>query len=188
MSEPRSALNGASYNGFASITEAAPHGMITIRGDMASEPFRDAVANSAQVPVPSKTMLRQAGDRTLAWMSPDELLLLCPYADVAGSIAALQAALSNSHHLISDVSDARAMFTVTGVDAYEVLAKLTPADISPDRFAPGVLRRTRLAQVPAAIWMQDETSFRVICFRSVAQYVFDLLRISAQPGSEVGYF
>lgn len=51
-----------------------------------------------------------------------------------------------------------------------------------------MFRRTRLAQVPAALRMVDDETFEVICFRSVAQYVFDLLKVAGQPGSEVGFF
>ncbi|MFT5363958.1 MAG: hypothetical protein ACI9VX_001584, partial [Dinoroseobacter sp.] len=31
-------------------------------------------------------------------------------------------------------------------------------------------------------------SFRVIAFQSVAQYVEDLLKTAAKPGTQVGYF
>ena len=55
-------------------------------------------------------------------------------------------------------------------------------------FTPGMFRRTRLAQVPAALWMTEDDSFQIICFRSVAQYVFDLLCVAAQDGSKVRAF
>jgi len=77
---------------------------------------------------------------------------------------------------------------VRGPHAREVMAKLAPVDLAPAAFTPGMFRRTRMAQVPAAFWMPEEDVFRVVCFRSVAQYVFDLLSIAAQPGSEVGAF
>ncbi|MGC1503573.1 MAG: sarcosine oxidase subunit gamma, partial [Sulfitobacter sp.] len=51
-----------------------------------------------------------------------------------------------------------------------------------------MFRRTRLAQVPAAFWMPDAETVQIICFRSVAQYVFDVLNVAAQCGSEVGAF
>jgi hypothetical protein len=35
--------------------------------------------------------------------------------------------------------------------------------------APGEMRRTRLQQVPAAIWFESATEARVVCFRSVAR-------------------
>jgi sarcosine oxidase subunit gamma len=52
---------------------------------------------------------------------------------------------------------------------------------------PGERRRTRLQQAAGAIWLESNTEARVICFRSVARYVFDLLAISARDGGAVGY-
>jgi sarcosine oxidase subunit gamma len=42
--------------------------------------------------------------------------------------------------------------------------------------------------VAAAIWISGEDQISIICFRSVAQYVFELLRQAAHPASRVGYF
>jgi sarcosine oxidase subunit gamma len=39
--------------------------------------------------------------------------------------------------------------------------------------------------VPAAFWIEGE-GFTVVAFRSVGQYVFDLLSVAAAPGGEVG--
>ena len=61
-------------------------------------------------------------------------------------------------------------------------------DFAPAAFTQGMFRRSRMAQVPAAIWMTDEETFQIICFRSVAEYVFSLLKVAAQPDSEVGVF
>ena len=68
------------------------------------------------------------------------------------------------------------------------MAKLAPVDLSPDAFKLGMFRRTRMAQVAAAFWMVDDTTFQIVCFRSNAQYVLDLLKVAAQKGSEVGFF
>ncbi|MEP2203837.1 MAG: sarcosine oxidase subunit gamma, partial [Tateyamaria sp.] len=67
-------------------------------------------------------------------------------------------------------------------------AKLAPVDLAPGQFTSGMFRRTRMGQVPAAFWLREDGVFEVICFRSVAQYMFDLLSVAAQPGSEVGHF
>ena len=75
-----------------------------------------------------------------------------------------------------------------GAFAREVLGKLMPVDFSADAFGPGQIRRSRMAQVPAAVWMTGEDAFRVVCFRSVAQYVFDLLKTAASEGGEVGLY
>ena len=86
------------------------------------------------------------------------------------------------------MSDARASFRVSGPHAREVLGKLCPVDLAPAQFTPGMFRRTRMAQVPAALWLAEEDALQVICFRSQARYVFDLLCVAAQEGSEVGVY
>ena len=94
----------------------------------------------------------------------------------------------SNHTLAVNVSDARAVFRISGAHSRDVLAKLAPVDLSPDSFTPGMIRRTRLAQVPAAFWIEDGDSFRLVCFRSVAQYVFDLLKTAAEAGSAPEYY
>ncbi len=188
MPEAVSALSGASFDGFVRVEDAGTQGMITLRGDLSDAGFRGAVTQAAGTDLPGALRIETAGARSLAWMSPDELLLLCPYAEARETVAKLGEALSGTHHLAVNVSDARAMLRIAGGEVREVLAKLTPADVSPGAFGPGQFRRSRLAQIPAAFWMPDEATICVICFRSVARYAFDLLRTAATPGSEVGYF
>jgi sarcosine oxidase subunit gamma len=189
MSEPVTALKNAAYsNGIAEICELGPQGMITLRGDMSADYMQTLVTKLTGADFPAQRSCTAAGEYALAWMSPDELLLLCPYAQAHELSARMQEALSGHHALVANVSDARALFELTGPHAREVMAKLAPVDLAPGQFAPGMFRRSRMAQVPAAFWMPQEDCFRVICFRSVGQYMFDLLKIAAQPGSEVGHY
>lgn len=191
MSEPntgQSALPGARFEGIARLRDCGPQGMITLRGDLASRALRGAATAATGAKMPGQRRITHGPEGSLGWMSPDELLILCPAAAVAERLAGLQARLARSHALAVEVSDARAMFAVEGAGAREVLAKLCPVDLAPGRFEPGELRRTRLAQVPAAFWIAPDGGFRLICFRSVAAYVFDALRMAAQPGGEVGVF
>ncbi|MDP5334258.1 MAG: sarcosine oxidase subunit gamma, partial [Paracoccaceae bacterium] len=67
-------------------------------------------------------------------------------------------------------------------------AKLAPVDLHPAHVGPGDVRRTRLAQVAGAFWMPEAGQINVVCFRSVAQYVFDLLCTAADPAASVDYF
>lgn len=188
MSEARSALQGRSADGIARVEELGLRGMITLRGDLGDTTLRSAATGAAGVAFPGPRQACIAGDRGLLWMSPDEILVLVPHAEAPQAAAAMSAALAGTHALVAEVSDARAVFRVSGPAAREVLAKLTPADVSPSGFGPGEVRRTRLAQAAAAFWMTEEAAFEVICFRSVAQYVFDLLATAAAPGGEVGHF
>ena len=175
MSDPVSALNGASFQGFAAIHEIGPLGMITLRakGVKALDKAIKAVTGTK---VPAQRRIEVNGDRACGWMSPDEYLLIVPYGEVRDALASLAMSLAEEHHLAVDVSDARAVFRVEGERAAEVLAKLAPVDF--DKLEPGELRRSRTAQVAAAMWQQDG-GFTLVCFRSVARYVFDLLENAA---------
>ncbi len=193
MSEPVSALNGASFEGLVTLTDRGPTGMITLRGDLAAPEMAKALDKALALTVPDTRRVQPAkgvSKGQAAWMSPDELLLILPYGQVATVCTSLSAALEGTHHLVADVSDARALITVSGQDAHvrEVLAKLAPVDLHPAQFGPGDFRRTRLAQVAGAFWMPEAGQINVICFRSVAQYVFDLLSAAADPAAPVDYF
>lgn len=187
MSEPVTALGGVRWDaGIATIAEVHLQGMITLRGPLADPAIKNAATGVAAVDFPGQGMANCVEDRGICWMSPDELLVLCPYGTVQPNLEKMQATLAKAHATVADVSDARAVFRLSGPKAREVLAKLVPVDLSPDAFKAGMFRRTRMAQVPAAFWLHEAEMFQIVCFRSHAQYVFDLLRVAAMPGSEVG--
>lgn len=188
MFDPVTALKGAADpSGFASVTELGPLGMITLRGDLSEKTITKAAVAAGGVTLPGQRMCNTEGERGIAWMSPDELLLMCPYAEVHDRLTDLRGKLAKHHALAVNVSDARAVFQVTGDNVREVVAKLAPVDMYADAFTPGMFRRTRFAQVPAAFWMPDEATVHIVCFRSVAQYMFDVLNVAAQAGSEVNH-
>ena len=188
MSDLQTALKGASFEGTVTVADAGLTGMITVRGDIAT--IMAAAAKETGVAVPETRGVTQSGDFGIAWMSTDEILVLCPYDQAVDLTTKLSTALDGEHALAVNVSDARALISVTGEPAAlrETIAKLAPVDLALDRFAVGEMRRTRFAQVAAAFWLMSESEARVICFRSVGEYVFNLLKTSAKSGGEVGVF
>ncbi len=187
MSNAVSALQGKLAPGEVTVREAGLRGMIVLRGNLGDKKLHAVCTGVAGVDFPGQGQANCVGEKGLCWMSPDELLVLVPYADVPRAIALIDKALQGTHYLAENVSDARALILVEGSFCREVIAKLAPADLHPDSFKPGDFRRTRLGQVAAAFWMRDQDTFEVICFRSVAGYAFDLLAASAKAG-EVGHF
>ncbi|MEL7212626.1 MAG: sarcosine oxidase subunit gamma family protein [Pseudomonadota bacterium] len=183
MSEAVTALNGASYDGYVRVEDAGLCGMISLRGDLSDAKVKKACKDASGQAMPQPRGI--AGDLNggIGWMSPDEALVLVPYAEAPAAAARMEMALKGTHTLVVEVSDARAVFTLRGDKLREVLAKVTPADVS--RLPVGELRRTRVAQVAAALWLSDEATAHLICFRSVADYMFELLSRSALPGSQV---
>jgi sarcosine oxidase subunit gamma len=180
-----SALQGAEATGLVTIREMGLQGMVTLRADLSTA--AGAVKTVTGADMPGRRAIAAGRECQVAWMSPDELMVLCDHAKADAMVADLTRALAGQHHMAVNVSDARAVFALSGTPGAlrDVLAKITPADIA--ALSPGEMRRTRLQQVAGAIWFDSETEARVICFRSVTRYVFDLLAISARPGGAVGY-
>jgi sarcosine oxidase, subunit gamma len=189
MSEAVTALRGRSFTGSVTVEDAGPVGMVTVRAVLSDEGVRAALA-TAGAEVPEAGGLTWTDDGGTLWMSPDEVLILCAAHEAAGKASALARALDGSHALVADVSQARIVIRLTGRDVLvrEVLAKLSPADLRASALPPGQVRRTRLGQVAAAFWFTSDGEAMLICFRSVADYVFALLSNAAAPGSDVGHF
>lgn len=182
MSNAVSALNGKTAAGDVTVSDAGLQGMITLRGDLGAKKLRAVCTDLTGVTFPEQGKAKAEDGKGLCWMSPDELLVLVPYAGVGDAVAQIDTALAGTHYLAENLSDARALITLSGPFAREVIAKLAPVDLHPDSFGPGDFRRTRLGQVAAAFWMDDAQVIHVICFRSVADYAFDLLAASAKAG------
>ena len=184
MSEAVSALAGARASGLVELADAGVTGMITLRGDLPL--LEGALESVLGLGLPGQRQVVTGQRGQVLWMSPDELLIVLPYAEAPGVAAALSAALGDAFATVAVVSDARALITVTGAQARDVLAKLMPVDFAD--FPAGSVRRTRAAQVAAALWRESETEWKLVCFRSVASYVFEALATVAQPGGEVGLY
>ncbi|QQA41267.1 sarcosine oxidase subunit gamma [Pelagovum pacificum] len=170
-----------------SVSRQPLRGMISLRGDLSSDALRGACKTVTGAEIPDMRGATLAGEGGIAWMSPDELLLLTPIDAVPSAIGQLSDSLSGTHHMATDLSDARAVFRLSGSGWREVVARLSPADAAPAALPPGTMRRTRLAQVAAAIWVRSETEAEVFCFASVADYVEGLLQNAAASGT-VGFY
>lgn len=154
-------------------------GMITLRADLEAQEAADLLG-MVGLTMPEMRRIADTEAGQVAWMSPDELLILCPPERAAALAAQMAEACAGEHMLVAEVSDARARFAVAGPTARAALAKLCPVDLAPGRFEPGEIRRTRLAQVACALWMTGPEAFELICFRSVADYVSGALTQAAR--------
>lgn len=170
------------------LSRANARGMITLRGDLADAAFAKAVKDVTGAALPGIREVTTGGKGAVIWMSPDELLLLVePDATTAATLG-LETALSGTHHLVADVTDARITFALTGPGAREVLAKGAPVDLSPDAFRIGMVRRTRLGQIAVAFWMTGDEAFELVVSRSVADFAEAWLQNAGRAGSLPGHF
>ncbi|MEM6727460.1 MAG: sarcosine oxidase subunit gamma family protein [Pseudomonadota bacterium] len=180
-------MSERSFDGLVKVRELPQRGMMTLKGDLASAAVKEAAVLVTGVDFPAMGQCNCDGEHGLAWMAPDELLVLCPHKAVIEELGRMDTVLAASHHLIADVSDARVIFRIEGAGLRDVLAKLCPADLRPASLAPGQFRRTRLAQVPCAFWLRGDDWAEIVVFRSVADYAWDVLCQAASPDAAVGH-
>ena len=83
MSNAISALNGRMAPGEVTIREAGLRGMIILRGDLSNKKLRSVCKKLSGVAFPEKGQAFCDGEQGLCWMSPDELLVMVPYAQAA---------------------------------------------------------------------------------------------------------
>ena len=183
---PQSALMGAHHAGRVVLADAGLIGMVSIRGDLGDGAFRAAVAEVTGHEVPDQRGMIGNAAGGLGWMSPDELMAFCPHAQAEALAQRLRDRLAGTHHMVTVLSDARAEIRLSGAGWREVLAKGAPVDLHPASFTHGEIRRSRLGQVPVAFWA-TETGAELVCFRSVAGFVFEWL-VTAETGGPVGLF
>lgn len=157
------------------VRDAATRGMVAVKGALEDEPLRAAAAEVAGVAFPGTGEAATSGDRGLLWMAPDEVLVLVEAARRDEALRHLRQMAEGRHVLVEDVSDMRSGFVIAGEAVRDVLARVTPADVAPAALPPGRVRRTRVGQVAAALWLPEEGRAEVLCFRSVAAYLRQLL-------------
>jgi len=82
---------------------------------------------------------------------------------------------------ITDQSDGRAIFLVSGPDAREWLQKLVPVDLHESVFLADHTALTLAGHIPVQIWREADT-FALACFRSFAGALHHALREAQMPG------
>lgn len=162
----------------ARISQIEDRGMIQIRADLAQ--LGKVIAKAAGLALPAQGCMTSGAGRALGWMSPDELLLLLPRAELPAALVKLDKALQGKHALALDVSDMRAVFRIEGAQALQVLMKLCPADLA--AMPADGLRRSRAAQAACAIWREGD-AYMLAGFCSVADYLRGILTGAAAAGS-----
>ena len=111
-----------------------------------------------------------AGDAAIAWLGPDEWLVIAPPG--AGVEAELRAALTGSRDGVVDVSDQRTTFELSGPRAREVLAAGCSLDLHASGFGPGRCAETLLARAGVILLAVDDTpTYHLLVRRSFAAYV-----------------
>ena len=169
------------------LTEELNFGMVTLKANFSDSKIRTMVKSLTGIdnlPKPGKFSL---GDKAnLAWMSTDEYAVLLNHSYADGFVKKASSKFTKNHFLCLNMSDSRQCFKLKSPNWREVLAKGTPADVSPDIFKVGDFRRTRIASIAVAFWMLAEDEVSIICMRSVGSFFYEWLKNASS--SQVGHF
>ncbi len=123
MAEAQSALNGAMAAGPVTVVDAGLIGMVTLRGDLAGPAVQAVCAVLTGAGFPERLGVSVGDGTAICWMSPDEVLLMLPYATVNAALGRIAQALEGVHHLAVDVSDA----ALSSIYAARMPAKYWPS-------------------------------------------------------------
>lgn len=165
----REQLSAAAVTGprAVALTEVPFLTMVNVRVDPASE-AATRIEKVLGAPLP-----RECGETTdtVAWLGPDEWLVVSEGAEPTLLTAELREALGSAPGSVVDVSANRTTLELTGPAARAVLEKGCPLDLHPRSFGPGRAVQTTLGPVPVLLWQTAATpSYRIFPRASFADY------------------
>ncbi|WEO93673.1 sarcosine oxidase subunit gamma family protein [Streptomyces sp. FXJ1.172] len=145
--------------------------MVNVRVDPASE-AADRIGKTLGAPLPRRCGdTAVSGPHTVAWLGPDEWLVLSQTEPTAVT-AELRKALAGDPGSVVDVSANRTTLELSGPAARQVLEKGCPLDLHPRAFGPGRAVSTTVGPVPVLLWqVDDEPAYRLFPRSSFADYL-----------------
>lgn len=169
------AISAVRVPGIVALRDSGFFGQIDLRGDPTDSSYLAEVRQVLGLDLPtSANTVAVSGDRAALWLSPDEWLIMVPFATRAQTIDDLKRALAGKHVSITDVSSNRTILELSGSKSREVLAKGCGLDLHPRAFKAGQCAQTVVARSQAVIWQVDETpTYRVLVRPSFAAYLTD---------------
>ena len=170
------------------IEEVTNFGMVSVKVNPLDAKVREIVQSISGTQCPPIGKISYGKKMSVGWMSTDEYAIFGKSSDATKLVNRIGLKLKKYDHLCLNMSDSRRCFRLTGKGWREVLSKGTPTDISPQAFANGVLRRTRIANVAVAIWSFNENEVFIISMTSVGDFMLEWLINACLETGRIRYF
>jgi len=123
------------------------------------------------------------GQRAALWLGPDEQLLIAPASEADPLRTALEQALASLPHSLVEVSHRQVALEVRGSYVETILSAYCPLDVDARAFPVGMCTRTVYSKADILLWRTAPGAFRVEVWRSLTDYVVNLMDAVA---SELG--
>ncbi len=166
------------------MSEAAPRGQISLRGDSGDKAFLAAARGGLgfELPLAANSTSGTAGLGAL-WLGPNEWLLVMETA-AEPLMTRLGEAMGGLHHALVEVSESRSVILLSGPSARDLLAKATSLDLDPAAFRPGDCAQSAFALTAMILHQLDEDaangpSYEIYLHRSMADYAWRWLASAA---------
>lgn len=150
---------------------------INVRGDVQG-PLNAEIKKLTGLALPDKPNTYHQNDKEdiqIAWLGPDEWMVIASREGLPGFEQQLREALPEEHMAITDVSHGYTAISIQGEHARDLLAKGTPVDVSPEGLPAGAFVQTLLGKSAVMIWAESVDTLGVIVRRSFAEYIWKWL-------------
>ncbi len=160
-------------------------GMASIIARKGKSEAASAAAHSAfGAALPMTPLYKQGRDIAFLWTGPERWLAMSPGRSSEELARALAESFSGTASIAAQ-GDGRAVISIAGCEARDVLAKILAIDLHPRAFRPGDTAITAAAHNEVQIWQLDETpSYELSLFRGFAGSFWHAL---TQAAAEYGY-
>ncbi len=165
-------LSGAAI----AVRERAIRAVFDVRGNPGDAAFAAAVTRATGMALPAPNTFRAADERLIAWLGPDEFLVIDDRDDGDALERALRDRLAGVRSAVTATGSGYARLVVSGANAREFLARGCPLDLHPRAFGPGRCAQTHLAKAQVLLLMRDAAPvFEALVRRSYAGYLWSWL-------------
>ncbi|MFL9950027.1 sarcosine oxidase subunit gamma family protein [Paraburkholderia agricolaris] len=157
------------------VSEIPLHGIIRIQGGSESAQTRAIIESVLALNLPLPERSTQDKSKRLAWVGPNEWLVLCAVEEELGILNELTKALADQFSTVTLVSDSRVSFLVAGDVAADFVAKGCAIDLHATAFPVGATVTTRFAGLPAMLLHRDTCEYVLYFDVSMAGFLIDWL-------------
>ena len=168
----------------ARLTIRGDLGHINLRGNPANADFVAAVEEVFGQSLPVTPNTASVGTHRVFWLGPDEWLVVTAAEQAAIVTGRLQAATSESHASVNDISGGQIAMLLEGSAARSILAKGCTLDLHASVFPVGACAQSGLAKANVLLGLLDDApTFMIVVRRSFSDY---LCRWLANAGGDAG--
>ena len=175
-----------SYNNF-SMKEKTPIAKINLRGNLENKEFTSKIEKILGMILPKEACSTSYKDKISSlWLGPNEWLLVSnDEITKETNIYELEQMLfddisKTNLGAVTNVTDHFTIFSLSGLNIFEVLSKGCPFDFSSENFGDNKVVQTILNHIDVTIHRKSENNVDLYVRRSFADYLWAWLKDSAQ--------